>query len=179
MFRLSSILRLYVTRRYFISILRNNNAFCFRFLRRNSRRPRGFGCAYGKPYSKHIRGRLAEALLLWKRIMVEDGATINIYLSRGDRLTFRTWLLQCHSHLIKFRERTCHCYGWTQTKDNWRWTAGEEKQNGKWDNSIQNATIKKSNFKLYIFQKIIVFVWIQLRYYSIPLHWTTLRSRQP
>lgn len=70
----------------FISILKNNNAFCYRFLEE---------LAYDLAESdrralsltqKHIRGRLAEALITLKDNygLEADGATINIYLSRED-----------------------------------------------------------------------------------------------
>jgi len=70
----------------FISILKHNNAFCYRFLEE-------LACDLGisdarivNLTQKHIRGRLAEALLtLKKNYGVEaDGATISIYLARED-----------------------------------------------------------------------------------------------
>jgi CRP-like cAMP-binding protein len=70
----------------FISILKHNNAFCYRFLEE-------LACDLGVSDArivnltqKHIRGRLAEALLtLKKNYGVEaDGATISIYLARED-----------------------------------------------------------------------------------------------
>ena len=70
----------------FIAVLRNNNAFCFRFLEEIAS---DLGAADARTINltqKHIRGRLAEALLLLKKNygVEEDGATINIYLSRED-----------------------------------------------------------------------------------------------
>ena len=70
----------------FTSILKHNNAFCYRFLEE-------LACDLGVSDArivnltqKHIRGRLAEALLtLKKNYGVEaDGATISIYLARED-----------------------------------------------------------------------------------------------
>ncbi len=70
----------------FIAVLRNNNAFCFRFLEEIAS---DLGAADARTVNltqKHIRGRLAEALLLLKKNygVEEDGVTINIYLSRED-----------------------------------------------------------------------------------------------
>lgn len=74
----------------FISILRHNNDFCFRFLEEVA-----FDLAESDERTvnltqKHIRGRLAEALLNLKRNygLEEDGATISIYLSREDLANF-------------------------------------------------------------------------------------------
>jgi len=70
----------------FISILRNNNAFCFRFLEEIASDLGASDARTVNLTQKHIRGRLAEALLLLKKNygVEEDGATINIYLSRED-----------------------------------------------------------------------------------------------
>jgi CRP-like cAMP-binding protein len=70
----------------FISILKHNNAFCFRFLEELAS---DLGASDARTINltqKHIRGRLAEALLLLRKNygLEEDGATINIYLSRED-----------------------------------------------------------------------------------------------
>jgi len=70
----------------FISILKHNNAFCFRFLEELAS---DLGASDARTINltqKHIRGRLAEALLLLRQNygLEEDGATINIYLSRED-----------------------------------------------------------------------------------------------
>jgi len=70
----------------FIAVLRNNNAFCFRFLEEIAS---DLGAADARTVNltqKHIRGRLAEAILLLKKNygVEEDGVTINIYLSRED-----------------------------------------------------------------------------------------------
>lgn len=70
----------------FLSILRHNNAFCYRFLEEIAFDLGASDARTVNLTQKHIRGRLAEALLLLKRNygMEEDGATINIYLSRED-----------------------------------------------------------------------------------------------
>ncbi len=70
----------------FISILKHNNAFCYRFLEELAT---DLGVSDAKMVNltqKHIRGRLAEALLMLQKNygMEEDGATISIYLSRED-----------------------------------------------------------------------------------------------
>jgi len=70
----------------FISILRHNNAFCYRFLEELDT---DLGASDARTFNltqKHIRGRLAEALLMLKKNygLEEDGATINIYLARED-----------------------------------------------------------------------------------------------
>ncbi len=74
----------------FLSILKHNNAFCYRFLEELAS---DLGTSDARTVNltqKHIRGRLAEALLtLKKNYGVEtDGATINIYLSREDLANF-------------------------------------------------------------------------------------------
>lgn len=70
----------------FISILRHNNAFCYRFLEEIATDLAASDARTINLTQKHIRGRLAEALLqLYKKYGVEeDGATINMYLSRED-----------------------------------------------------------------------------------------------
>jgi len=70
----------------FISILRHNNAFCYRFLEEIATDLAASDARTVNLTQKHIRGRLAEALLqLFKKYGVEeDGATINMYLSRED-----------------------------------------------------------------------------------------------
>jgi CRP-like cAMP-binding protein len=70
----------------FISILRHNNAFCYRFLEEIASDLAASDARTVNLTQKHIRGRLAEALLqLYKKYGVEeDGATINMYLSRED-----------------------------------------------------------------------------------------------
>lgn len=70
----------------FISILKNNIAFCYRFLEEIASDLGASDARTVNLTQKHIRGRLAEALLLLKKNygLEEDGATINIYLSRED-----------------------------------------------------------------------------------------------
>ena len=70
----------------FISILKNNNAFCYRFLEELATDLAASDARTVNLTQKHIRGRLAEALLMLQKSygMEEDGATISIYLSRED-----------------------------------------------------------------------------------------------
>lgn len=70
----------------FISILQHNNAFCFRFLEELATDLADSDSRTVNLTQKHIRGRLAEALLFLRKNygLEEDGATINIYLSRED-----------------------------------------------------------------------------------------------
>lgn len=75
---------------YFISILRHNNAFCYRFLEEMATDLGASDARTVNLTQKHIRGRLAEALLILKKNygVEEDGATISIYLSREDLANF-------------------------------------------------------------------------------------------
>lgn len=70
----------------FTSILRHNNAFCYRFLEELATDLAASDARTVNLTQKHIRGRLAEALLILKKNygVEEDGATISIYLSRED-----------------------------------------------------------------------------------------------
>jgi len=70
----------------FISILKNNNAFCYRFLEELATDLAASDARTVNLTQKHIRGRLAEALLMLRNSygLEEDGATISIYLSRED-----------------------------------------------------------------------------------------------
>ena len=70
----------------FISVLRHNNAFCYRFLEELATDLAASDARTVNLTQKHIRGRLAEALLFLKNNygLEEDGATICIYLSRED-----------------------------------------------------------------------------------------------
>lgn len=70
----------------FLSILRHNNAFCYRFLEEIASDLGASDARTVNLTQKHIRGRLAEALLVLKKNygLEEDGATINIYLARED-----------------------------------------------------------------------------------------------
>lgn len=70
----------------FLSILRHNNAFCYRFLEEIASDLGASDARTVNLTQKHIRGRLAEALLVLMKNygLEEDGATINIYLARED-----------------------------------------------------------------------------------------------
>jgi CRP/FNR family transcriptional regulator, polysaccharide utilization system transcription regulator len=70
----------------FLSILRHNNAFCYRFLEEIATDLAASDARTVNLTQKHIRGRLAEALLFLINNygLEEDGATISIYLSRED-----------------------------------------------------------------------------------------------
>jgi CRP-like cAMP-binding protein len=70
----------------FLSILRHNNAFCYRFLEEMATDLGASDARTVNLTQKHIRGRLAEALLILRKNygLEEDGATISIYLSRED-----------------------------------------------------------------------------------------------
>lgn len=70
----------------FISILRHNNAFCYRFLEEIATDLAASDTRTINLTQKHIRGRLAESLLqLYKKYgFEEDGCTINMHLSRED-----------------------------------------------------------------------------------------------
>ena len=71
---------------FFLSILRHNNAFCYFYLEDLAKDLADSDARTVNLTQKHIRGRLAEALLLLRRNygLEEDGATISIYLSRED-----------------------------------------------------------------------------------------------
>ena len=95
----------------FISILRNNNVFCFRFLEELATDLADSDSRTVNLTQKHIRGRLAETLLFLKKKygFEEDEATINIYLSREDLANFsnmttsnaiRTLMTFVNEHLI-------------------------------------------------------------------------------
>lgn len=75
-----------IKKEIFISILRHNNALCFRFLEELATDLGASDARTVNLTQKHIRGRLAEALLILKKNygLEADGATINIYLSRED-----------------------------------------------------------------------------------------------
>ena len=68
----------------FLSILRHNIAVCYRFLEELASDLAVSDARTVNLTQKHIRGRLAEALLFLKKRygVEEDGATVNIYLSR-------------------------------------------------------------------------------------------------
>ena len=70
----------------FLSILRHNNAFCYYYLEDLAKDLADSDDRAINLTQKHIRGRLAEALLLLKKNygVEEDGATVSIYLARED-----------------------------------------------------------------------------------------------
>lgn len=70
----------------FLSILKHNNAFCYRFLEELATDLGASDARTVNLTQKHIRGRLAEALLMLRKNygLEEDGATISIYLARED-----------------------------------------------------------------------------------------------
>ena len=70
----------------FLSILRHNNAFCYRFLEELAFDLAESDARTVNLTQKHIRGRLAESLLFLKDNygLEEDVATISIYLARED-----------------------------------------------------------------------------------------------
>ncbi|NLO71601.1 MAG: Crp/Fnr family transcriptional regulator [Porphyromonadaceae bacterium] len=70
----------------FLSILRHNNAFCYRFLEELAFDLAESDARTVNLTQKHIRGRLAGALLFLVQNygLEEDGATISIYLARED-----------------------------------------------------------------------------------------------
>lgn len=75
-----------VEREAFLQIIQNNNRFCFRFM---TEMAKDLGRSDAKVVNltqKHIRGRLAEALLTLKDNygLDEDGATLSMYMSRED-----------------------------------------------------------------------------------------------
>lgn len=75
-----------ISAEHFITILQNNNAFCYRFLEELAFDLAESDARTVNLTQKHIRGRLAESLLFLKENygVEEDGATISIYLSRED-----------------------------------------------------------------------------------------------
>lgn len=75
-----------VNKECFIDLLKNNNQFCFLVMQRMAG---DLGTQEAKTVNltqKHIRGRLAEALLTLRHNYGtdEDGATISMYMSRED-----------------------------------------------------------------------------------------------
>lgn len=70
----------------FLNVIRQNNVFCYRFMIEMAK---DLGRSDAKVVSltqKHIRGRLAEALIMLRDNygLEEDGATISMYMSRED-----------------------------------------------------------------------------------------------
>lgn len=70
----------------FLSILKHNNSFCYRFLEELASDLAASDARTVNLTQKHIRGRLAESILMLKKNygLEEDGATISIYLARED-----------------------------------------------------------------------------------------------
>ncbi len=75
-----------VDREAFLRVIQQNNHFCFRMLEEMSRDLAISELRTVNLTQKHIRGRLAEALLTLKQNygLDEDGVTIAMYLSRED-----------------------------------------------------------------------------------------------
>lgn len=75
-----------VERDAFLQVIQSNNLFCFRFM---TEMAKDLGRSDAKVVNltqKHIRGRLAEALLTLKENygLDEDGATLSMYMARED-----------------------------------------------------------------------------------------------
>ena len=70
----------------FLHLIQTNNLFCYRFMVEMARDLGRSDARMVNLTSKHIRGRLAEALLQLKENygLDEDGATISMYMSRED-----------------------------------------------------------------------------------------------
>ena len=69
---------------------------------------------------KHIRGRLAESLLMLKDNygMEEDGITLSIYMAREDLANLIEHdYIECHTHPILFCRRKNHCYRWSENSN--------------------------------------------------------------
>lgn len=75
-----------VTKDAFMTLIRNNSEFCYRFLIEMAKDLGASDTRSVNLTQKHIRGRLAEALLSLKKSygLEEDGATISMYMSRED-----------------------------------------------------------------------------------------------
>ncbi len=70
----------------FLKVIRQNNVFCYRFMVEMARDLGRSDARMVNLTQKHIRGRLAEALITLKENygLDEDGATISMYMSRED-----------------------------------------------------------------------------------------------
>lgn len=75
-----------VEKEAFLKLIKQNNVFCYRFMVEMARDLGRSDARVVNLTSKHIRGRLAEALLQLKENygLDEDGATISMYMSRED-----------------------------------------------------------------------------------------------
>ena len=80
----------FVKKEAFLKILQQNNRFCFLFMIEMARDLGNSDRRQVNLTQKHIRGRLAEALLLLKDNygLDEDEATISMYMSREDLALF-------------------------------------------------------------------------------------------
>lgn len=70
----------------FLTVVRQNNVFCYRFMVEMAKDLGRSDARVVSLTQKHIRGRLAEALIALKENygMDEDGATLSMYMSRED-----------------------------------------------------------------------------------------------
>ena len=70
----------------FLRVVRQNNVFCYRFMVEMAKDLGRSDARVVSLTQKHIRGRLAEALIALKDNygMDEDGATLSMYMSRED-----------------------------------------------------------------------------------------------
>lgn len=75
-----------VAKNAFLTLLKNNTQFCYLFLIEMAKDLGASDTRSVNLTQKHIRGRLAEALLFLKKSygLEEDGATISMYMSRED-----------------------------------------------------------------------------------------------
>jgi len=75
-----------VEKEAFLNIIRQNNIFCYRFMVEMAKDLGRSDAKVVNLTQKHIRGRLAEALISLKENygLDEDGATISMYMSRED-----------------------------------------------------------------------------------------------
>ena len=75
-----------VEKEAFLGVVRQNNIFCYRFMVEMAKDLGRSDTRVVSLTQKHIRGRLAEALLFLKHNygVEEDGSTLSIYLSRED-----------------------------------------------------------------------------------------------
>ena len=75
-----------VEKEAFLRLIRENNVFCYRFMVEMARDLGRSDARVVNLTQKHIRGRLAEALIALKENygLDEDGATLSMYMSRED-----------------------------------------------------------------------------------------------
>lgn len=79
-----------VEKEAFLGVVRQNNIFCYRFMVEMAKDLGRSDTRVVSLTQKHIRGRLAEALVALKDNygIDEDGATISLYMSREDLANF-------------------------------------------------------------------------------------------